>query len=440
MSVLQVRADEKALQFDFRIQGRIPSVIKSDPTRLRQVLINLVGNAVKFCQQGKVEVICRLEGEHRIRFDVVDTGIGMDAEQITHIFDPFRQANSSVTRQFGGTGLGLSISKRFVEALNGEIVVHSAMGAGSTFSVLLPCHAAEGCDLIDQEHAMTLIANRRQQGKQTQNCKIRPAKVLLVDDGETNRNLVRIVLTRLGLEVEEAENGELAVAQALAGDFDLVLMDMQMPVMDGYTAATLLREQGFDRPIIALTANAMQGDEERCQEAGCSGYLTKPIDMDRMIGVLGEKLGFDESSGQGLPDIGSAADVPPSRPVPSDAPSFPAAEEKESVLRSTLPIDDPEFRSIVCQFVEMIDEKLLQMELTCEQQQGEALADLAHWLKGSGGTVGFAEFTAPARQLEEAAQQGDFSRARCLVEELRALAARMEHPEQSAGLLSVASA
>ena len=263
------------------------------PSRLRQILTNLVGNAIKFTEDGGVRILTRLDecgDDPKMVIHVVDTGIGMSESAATRIFDPFSQADASVTRRFGGTGLGLSISKRLAEALGGGITVTSEEGDGSIFTVTISTGAIENVPRITPTPA-----DLETHCEETENLSISlpEMRVLVVDDGEENRDLMSVVLEEAGTKFATAENGLEAIELATRQEWDVILMDMQMPVMDGYTATRKLREQGYQKPIIALTAHAMQHAEQECLDAGCSGFLTKPIDFDRLITTLAEIAGID---------------------------------------------------------------------------------------------------------------------------------------------------
>lgn len=267
------RASAKGLDFAANIDPKLPRAIVGDPTRLRQILINLLVNAIKFTAQGDIN-LCIARADQRIVFSVRDSGIGMDAAGIARLFQPFSQADDSITRKFGGTGLGLMISKELIEAMGGEIEVESAPDVGSVFRFWLPLREAEAvpeCAAVaaptnPQETLASLVAGR----------------VLLVDDNRVNQQLAGAMLNRLGLDHDFANNGAEALQQLASADYALVLMDMEMPEMDGVTATTHIRAQeaaqGAARlPIIAMTANAMQEDRDRCFAAGMDGYLSKPV-------------------------------------------------------------------------------------------------------------------------------------------------------------------
>ena len=293
-SLMRVRAQAKNIPLDIEYAGSIPESIHCDPIRLRQILINLIGNAIKFTETGSVRVLTRLiQSSDRpswLQFDVIDTGIGMTQEQVLRLFKPFMQADSSTSRKFGGTGLGLSISKRLAKLLGGDILVSSTPGEGSTFSVTVETGALDGVQMLESPAEAMAEGRREPKPNAVADVKL-DCRILLAEDGPDNQRLLSFVLTKAGAEVTVVEDGHIAYEQALAArdegrPFEVVLMDMQMPIMDGYTATKKLREEGYDGPIIALTANAMLGDDEKCREAGCDGYLTKPIDRAKFLPVI----------------------------------------------------------------------------------------------------------------------------------------------------------
>jgi len=288
VSLMRVRATGRGLQLNTLYHSPLPSTIHSDPTRLRQILMNLCGNAIKFTDSGEVRVELRVvdeDGAKRLEFDIVDTGPGMTAEQIDTLFAPFTQADSSTTRKYGGTGLGLSISSRLATMLHGEIKVKSVAGQGSTFTVTLRPDESDAAwefgeipaSAPPEEEALS----ERPQATVT-------GRILLAEDGRDNQRLIAFHLRRAGAEVSIVENGRLAFEAAMErqridAPFDLIVMDMQMPEMDGYEATRLLRKNGYDGAIMALTAHAMSEDRDKCLSAGCDGYDTKPIDRLRLV-------------------------------------------------------------------------------------------------------------------------------------------------------------
>ena len=283
ISTMQVRADAKGLQLSVEYEGGVPETIQTDAARLRQILVNLVGNAIKFTEVGGVRIAVRVdgdcEGDQRLTLDVIDTGIGMTQDQIDRLFSPFAQADASTSRRFGGTGLGLAISKRLSQMLGGDISVTSILGVGSTFSVTVAIGKNELAGNAD------LRSTFGTKGIREGNRRKLDCRILLAEDGPDNQRLIAFLLRKAGADVTLAENGQIAVDLVLAADranegFDVVLMDIQMPVMDGYEATRTLRNAGYTGPIIALTAHAMTEDRQRCIDAGCDDYMSKPINRD----------------------------------------------------------------------------------------------------------------------------------------------------------------
>jgi len=281
---LTVKGEEKGLVVKSVIEPGVPPNVLGDPVRVRQVLLNLLSNAFKFTEHGEVELTLRREAgagsEHGwLCFAVRDTGIGIAPQARQYIFDAFSQEDTSTTRKFGGTGLGLSISRRLVELMGGELRLDSEPGCGSTFSFTLPCRPVEVLQAVARAPQVFSPAA------------VTGLRVLLVEDNRVNQRLASRLLEKRGYEASVAENGQIALAALEQGRFDAVLMDMQMPVMDGIEATRRIRENeaagGLARiPIIAMTANAMQGDRERCIEAGMDDYITKPINASDLFHLL----------------------------------------------------------------------------------------------------------------------------------------------------------
>jgi signal transduction histidine kinase/DNA-binding response OmpR family regulator len=425
MSVLRVRAGEKDLDFRCEWPDGVPQTIVTDPVRVKQLLMNLVGNAVKFTHRGSVRLVVRLLGpaeKARMAFDVIDTGIGIAPDKLETIFDAFVQADASVTREYGGTGLGLAISRRIAQALGGNLTVRSQPRRGSVFTATIDAGSLEKVPILPNSAGEGLAAGRRRAAQAT--TLLPRARVLLVEDGSTNRKLISLVLRKAGAEVLTAENGQIGVDRALAEPFDAILMDMQMPVMDGYTATARLREAGCRVPIIALTAHAMAGDETKCQQAGCSGYLTKPVDADRLLETIAEFLavGRDPGSEAGGGTAGRAE-----RPLPQ------AALSEDAPLRSTLPTEDPDFREIAEEFVDRLEERIEAMRSELAAGRLDELNRHAHWLKGSGGTAGFAAFSEPANRLGKLAKQGLADQMPAVLEDIERLARRARAAYPRAG-------
>ncbi len=297
VALMRPQSEAKGLYLKAEYQSEIPETIRSDPTRLRQILINLVGNAIKFTERGgiRIQVDVRNPKGPRpvLEFRVIDTGVGMDRQHLARLFQPFTQADTSTARKYGGSGLGLAISRRLAEALGGGITVGSLAGRGSTFTVSIPTGPLTGVRMVwpaDESAARPEAPVAPADSSPLLNC-----RVLLAEDGPDNQRLISHHLKKAGASVTVAEDGRVAVARATeargeGGPFDVILMDMQMPVLDGYEATRKLRAQGYTGPIIALTAHAMTGDREKCLECGCDAYATKPIDRKELIGTIVAQL------------------------------------------------------------------------------------------------------------------------------------------------------
>jgi signal transduction histidine kinase/CheY-like chemotaxis protein/HPt (histidine-containing phosphotransfer) domain-containing protein len=404
ISVLRVRAAEKGLYLNLRWEGRMPATIETDAFRLRQLLVNLLGNAIKFTREGGVSVTARLlanPARPQLEIAVADTGVGIASDKLEDIFNPFVQADNSVTREFGGTGLGLAICRRVMQALGGTIRVESELGKGSTFTVTLDTGPLGDVPLLDPVVSDAVAADRP--SLQPAVVALPPARVLLAEDGSINRKLIGLILSRAGLAVTTAENGQHAVELTEAQAFDVILMDMQMPIMDGYTAAAVLRHRGLAVPIIALTAHAMKGDEEKCRRAGCSGYLAKPVNPDRLLRAVADALGER------------------SRHASSPAP------EAEPIL-SALPNDDVDFQAIIEEYAAALGEQIEDMQRTWAARDHRELARQAHRVKGSAGTAGFHQFTEPAQELERLAKAEQWDEARRVLDQIAAMSHRVRLP------------
>jgi len=383
------RATEKGLGLFVRIAPGVPEWVTGDPGRLRQVLLNLTGNAVKFTELGQVTIQVTARGDE-VEFGVIDTGIGMDSAARDRLFQSFSQADASISRRYGGTGLGLAICKRLVEGQGGTIGVDSKPGEGSRFWFRLNAPAAKA-PAPANERSLPSIG-------------LRPLTVLLAEDNAINQMVARGFLQRAGHCVVVANNGAEAVDLiAAGGHFDLVLMDMQMPEMDGLEATRAIRAMGGlagTLPIIALTANAMQSDEERCRAAGMNDYVVKPIDPDRLNAAMARVLAL----------------------------SF--EPEAEAAPPPELPLDDEELALIETHIGRAEMQQILRMFLAVGAETCRALADqapsgpfdeirrLAHDLKGMAGYVGATPLVTQGAAIEDAAKDGNRVEVCSLVDRL----------------------
>jgi signal transduction histidine kinase/ActR/RegA family two-component response regulator len=303
LGLLRSSASRKGIALGCNVDPACPATVRGDPARLRQILTNLVGNAIKFTEKGSVQVEVRpvAEDDHRpvLRFAVRDTGVGIPPEALPRLFQSFSQVDASTTRRFGGTGLGLAISKRLVELMTGEIGVDSQPGKGSTFWFVVPFQSGAGdgtataVDLADP-------AVRRAQTRRS--VRVRTgARVLIAEDNPVNQRVTAHLVARIGCRADVVADGSEAVAAVMGGRYDLVLMDCQMPLMDGYDACAAIRRGEADArrtPIVALTAAAMDGDEARCRAAGMDDYLSKPVQLQQLADVLARWLPQDPEPDQ----------------------------------------------------------------------------------------------------------------------------------------------
>jgi len=290
VGLMKHKAEGKGLELISQIDSDAPDHLLGDPTRIRQILVNLIGNSIKFTHRGSVTVHLAAkpvpddESQFQVRFSVTDTGIGISSENIKSIFKPFSQADTSTTRKFGGTGLGLSISQRLSQMMGGDLSATSQLGVGTTFVAEFVLRQAESVQQqqetnIEKTKASELVSSAQQ------------ARILVVDDSPDNRKLLGFLLKKNGYPCDYAVDGREAVESVLDAwkqdkPYAIVLMDMQMPILDGYSATTELREAGYQFPILALTAHAMSHDREKCINAGCDDFLTKPIDRKALTESL----------------------------------------------------------------------------------------------------------------------------------------------------------
>lgn len=387
-ALVRQRTHEKGLEFSVVFDGPAAHTINTDPLRLKQVLINLLGNAVKFTQRGAVtlRVACHDQAAGSIiHFDVIDTGLGMNDEQRNRLFAPFSQGDESTTRRFGGTGLGLSISRRLANLLGGDITAQSTQGVGSTFSVWVDGGSLAGVPMLANPVIGDVEAPIRagRGGKFSA-----PLRVLVAEDGEDNRDLVRAMLRDAGCDVTCAENGRIAVDLLTSHDFNIVLMDMQMPELDGYTATRKLREMQFSKPIVALTAHAMTDDRRRCIESGCDEYLSKPINRDLLLATIAKLT--DVAFVDEAPNAETHDELPP-----------PMGES----LRSSR-ADDPRLAAVLRKFIDRLPQRVAELTALLKAENFAELQRAVHQVKGAAGGYGFPQITDQATKVESLLKQG----------------------------------
>jgi PAS domain S-box-containing protein len=393
--MVAVRAHEKGLTLVCEIAPEVPTGLIGDPTRLRQVLLNLLGNAIKFTESGEVALRVTLDVASSVagalRFTISDTGIGIPSEKLGAVFERFTQADSSTTRRYGGSGLGLTISKRLVELMGGCIQVESDVDKGSVFFFTVPLEI-----WTRATRPATVSAGTGPEPP------LPALRILLVEDSPDNRTITVAYLQDTPYQVEIAENGAIAYEKFTAGHYDVVLMDRQMPVMDGLTATRAIREweQTNHRPstpIIALTASALKGDQEQCVAAGCTAYLTKPIKQEVLLQAIKEhSIGMFLSS-------------------------------KESNREETILVHpNAKFADLIPGFMKNRRHDVIAMLDALDRGDFEAVENLGHGMKGAGGSWGFQGITDIGAALEEAAKSIDADASRKWVSELSRYLDRVE--------------
>lgn len=382
------QAEQKGLQCLLELHYPLPQAVYTDTLRFRQVLLNLTSNAVKFTQKGKVVISVSYQTpEEVLRIKIKDTGIGITAQELTKLFQPFVQADAAVTRNFGGSGLGLCISKKLMEQMQGDILVESVKGIGSCFEIVMAC---------EHQH-ISLIHSYQRPAPEPMDVEMSPdyqkLKLLVAEDNTDNQLLIQVLLQKLGIQSVVVENGHKAVERVLLEHFDLVLMDMQMPEMGGEEATALIRHAGMDLPIIALTANVMSEDQSRYLKVGCQAVLSKPIVQKDFLSVLQKFC----PSGQSLD------------------------EQLAEKLAS-----DPVILKLKQDFTLALPALLQDFEFWLSATNWERLQYEAHSVKGSAGSMGYPELTELMSKLELAAVEQDLALSTALVNEFVVLVAKVK--------------
>ena len=406
-------AEEKDLQLTLDLADDLPTHVLGDPTRLRQVLSNLVGNAIKFTSEGDIGLRVGHKSSGGILFEVSDSGHGVPFEAQRRIFKPFDQADESITRQSGGTGLGLAISKQLVEMMDGEIHLKSQIGEGSVFSFVLPLAAsAQMTDTATDD-----ASPQRSKGLNL----FHGRKIMLVEDNSVMREVAEEMLTLLGADTATARNGQEAVNRVQSERFDLVLMDCQMPVLDGYGATRAIRslvstDEQERLPIVAMTANAMAGDREKCLAAGMDDYLSKPFSIDQLSASLSRWLTPKETR------LVTPSDPPPSSATQREVAGVDAALEELRKIN-----ESPEFLDrIVERYVRSSNELIERFAAALENQSLKQLGAAAHTLKSSAAMMGGFELAELCRDLEQQSETAsDATEVISLVEAIQTEGSRM---------------
>jgi len=412
-NINRVRAQEKGLEFHVSVSRGIPEILRGDPLRLRQVLLNLISNAIKFTRQGEVAVevspVQDFPDTIVLEFSVQDTGVGIPEERKERVFEPFTQLDSSMTRQYGGTGLGLAISRRLVEMMGGEIGVHSSEGQGSTFWFTVP--------LKKTRLPSTALEESPRKDHFTSNIHIPEemlqCPILVVEDNPVNQEIARIQLEKTGFhKIDLATNGKEAVQACRLKPYSLILMDCQMPVMDGYTASRKIRslekERGTYTPIVAMTAHSLEGDREKCLEAGMDDYISKPVKihvlkqaLERWLkaGFSGDGAGRESSREEdGRHQAGSGRVQETAEQVLD----FQVLEGVTGLPREQLYL----LKDVFEIFQQKTPERLNELQQFIDRNEAEGVRAAAHALKSSSSGVGAAELSRLCRDMERLAREG----------------------------------
>jgi len=378
IELMKYRAMEKGLELIYSVDAGVPDFVKGDACRIRQVLINLAGNAIKFTEKGEVEILCELREKRDLSwlvyFSIRDTGIGVPADMQKKLFDKFEQGDGSITREYGGSGLGLTISKQLSELMGGEIGVESTNGIGSTFwftvevkksdkEHVLPGSSMQATEPVIRPESDTPCSKESDTPHSKKN-----VKLLLVEDNKINQLVAGELIKRLGCSLDCADNGQLALSSLEKGSYNLIFMDMQMPVMDGLTATRKIRETDSRTPIVAMTANAMKGDRERCLDAGMSDYITKPITPEKVTQVF-EKW---------LPGTTVAVE----HEAPVEAASDDVKVFNYELLFDRITLDDEVVVGILNDFCVNMDEKMTLFPDVIKRGDLREIEELTHSLKG----------------------------------------------------------
>lgn len=391
-NIISVQAKQKRLEFSIDYEFPLPQYFYSDYVRMKQILLNLCSNAVKFTEQGQVKIAVRYKPDSdRLYFIVQDSGIGLSTESQKKVFESFTQADSSTSRRYGGTGLGLTLSKQLAALLGGDILLESQSGVGSIFTFYLPTHLGANNRLFHSKDEIPIFNKSSSEyfcvEKLTGN-------ILLAEDNEINQRLIKLNLEKMGARVTAVNNGMEAIAKAQAQDFDLVFMDMQMPVMDGLKAVTALRSAGYSTPIVALTANAMQEDRNSSLNAGCNEFLTKPVHQEQLFAIAKKYLAIDSEPDQLDP------------------------------LYSSILDEDPDYIDLVNNYIESLEPMKRDLLQAYDEGEWELLRGLIHQVKGTGGGYGYENITKVAAQIEFQIINQNYAEVSCLLQQLLKLFAR----------------
>ena len=371
-SVARMQVADKSFTFNINYEFPVADTIITDPLRLKQVLFNLLGNAFKFTKSGHVNVNISCDTQNDMMlFSVIDSGVGISQQQLDSIFKAFSQEDVSTSRKFGGTGLGLSISKLLVEKLGGTISVQSTKGVGSNFTVSIRTENLANAKFVNSFDEIPIISTEDHTDILPSEKSQLAGHILLAEDNLDNQTLIAMHLEKMGAIVQIVENGKLAVQEALDNQYDLIFMDMQMPVIDGVEAVKLLRSKNYEGPIVALTANAMKEDKNKCLNAGCDGFITKPINKEKLYEVTARYL--------------KAVKV--------------ASSEDTQPIYSTLLDEGESYIGLINQFIGNLPGRVDELIRTYNNNELSEVRKIVHDLKGLGGGYGFNQLSEIASKL-----------------------------------------
>jgi len=428
-SITQTKMAEKGVEFKTIFDCPVPRQIRSDPTRLRQCLVNLIGNASKFTKTGHIHVHVSVQNDEKdpnIRFDVEDTGIGIPHNKQEAIFDSFGQADGSTTRKFGGTGLGLTITKELAKLLGGSISLTSEPGKGSTFSLIIPA----GVDIESQ----SLIAELERDTSNNERTKMSDiklsGKILVAEDDKVNQMVIQAMLKKAGFQVTMANDGREAVEKACSESFDIILMDINMPNMNGCEATRALRKKGFTLPILALTASVLKSELDECIEAGCDEHLCKPIDRPKLFETLEKYLSSaDDSVSNEIDDVKAQGEELNEEISEPASPEAPATEETENLSFENVIdwenlVDRIGDEELACEIAEAwlvsTPESIVTLSKAIKQKDAEQIRFLSHTLKGSSAAISAKPMSEAAHSLELAGKEGKLKEAGALYADVQA--------------------
>lgn len=374
----------KGLFIEFTYEYPIPEFIIGDPLRLKQVILNLCSNAVKFTETGRINIktSCDFKDE-KIVIEIVDTGIGMTEEQVKKVFDVFTQADSTVTRKYGGTGLGLTLSKQFAERMGGDIYAHSLPGVGSRFTVSVSTGDISSTKTVQRKSKKSSYLSDFPHDEVF--VKQVSGKILLAEDNVDNQQLYSLLLDNIGAEIIIVSNGKEAVEVAMSEPFDVIFMDMQMPIMDGVEATRKLRRSGYNGVIISLTANAMKQDKEACFAAGCNDYITKPVSKEILYDTVYQYLDVVDGN-----------------------------SKSEEIYNSKC-YQDSDVLALKMKFVSNLPSIFEVIKLSYENGQIDKVKTELHKLKGLGGSFGYPEITNMSLRIEQSLARNDTYQSECLI-------------------------